>query len=210
ARGTRRLGRAWVLDVCPAAYQSVTESWLAAEPGITVHSGTQVSRVAMSGGRVETLEADGRCGPSRIETDAVIDTTGTAAVVRLIDPALVHDDAHAAAGGVIFRLRGVEPAAREFPRNLQVVRALQRAAEEGTLPKSCRKAWLDRGIHEDEVFVKLLVALPVEARRRQHPGEIATEARATATAVVRFLTGLPGFTEARLTEAGEIGVRDGG
>src|SRR5260370_20681414 len=33
AHGKRRLGRAWGLDVCPDAYQTVTEPWLAPQPG---------------------------------------------------------------------------------------------------------------------------------------------------------------------------------
>src|SRR5207302_696581 len=140
---------------------------------------------------------------------AVVDATGTAEIVRLIDPALVHDDTAGAAAGLIFRLRGVEPAVREFSRNLQVVRALQRAAEEGELPPGCRKAWLDRGIHDDEMFVKLLVPSPRDVASLDKL-EACRHEDAMVAAVVRFLVALPGFGGARLTATGEVGVRDGG
>ena len=208
AVGKRRLGRAWVLDVCPAAYQSVTERWLNAEPGLTVHTGTRVSRIWHGTGCVDVVETAGRWAEARIDARAVIDATGTAEVVRLLDPELLDKDAQRAAGGLIFRLRGVEPAVREFPRNLQTVRALQRAAEEGLLPASCRKAWLDRGIHDDEVFVKLLVPIPEDWR--EHRGEITSEARAVQAALLAFLGRQPGFAAARVTATGEVGIRDGG
>jgi hypothetical protein len=210
AHGKRRLGRAWVLDVCPESYQAVTERWLAAQPGLSVRTASRVGHLWASRGRIEAVEALGPAGAERIESDAIIDATGTADVVRQLDPALVHDDGPRAAGGFIFRLRGVEPSAREFPRSLQVVRALQRAAEDGTLPASCGRAWLDRGIHDDEVFVKLFVPLPDDWRQREQRGEISGAARAIQTAVVAYLGGLPGFSGARLTATGELGIRDGG
>lgn len=210
AHGKRRLGRAWVLDVCPDGYQTVTERWLAAQSGIRMRTASRVGQIWASNGRIEAVEALGLAGAERIETDAVIDATGTAEVVRQLDPALLLDDGPRAAGGFIFRLRGIEPAAREFPRNLQVVRALQRAAEDGTLPASCGRAWLDRGIHDDEVFVKLFVPLPDDWRQREARGEISSASRAIQTAVVAFLGGLPGFSGARITATGELGIRDGG
>ena len=194
ARGKRRIGRAWVLDVCPDAYQAVTERWLAAEPRVVVRTATPVQRVVWtSGDHVNAVDAAGR-----IDVDAVIDSTGTAEVVRQVDPALIVDEAECAAGGLILRVRGVDPAVRAFPRGLQAVRALQRAGEDGTLPTSCAKAWIDRGIHDDEVFIKLMVPTPAQATGDLH------------TAVFDFLRRLPGFVSARLTSVGEIGIRDGG
>jgi hypothetical protein len=210
AHDKRRLGRAWVLDVCPDAYQTVTERWLAAQSGICMRTTARVGRIWVSAGRIDAVEALGPAGAERIEIDAVIDATGTAEVVRQLDPTLLIDDGPRAAGGFIFRLRGIEPAAREFPRNLQVVRALQRAAEDGTLPASCGRAWLDRGIHDDEVFVKLFVPLPDDWRQREERGEISSASRAIQTAIVAFLGGLPGFGGARITATGELGIREGG
>jgi hypothetical protein len=122
---------------------------------------------------------------------------------------LQHDEPRAA-GGFIFRVRGVDPAVREFPRNLHVVRALQRAAEDGALPASCGKAWLDRGIHDDEVFVKLFVPIPDDWREREQRSEITNACRAIQTDVLALLGRLPGFSTARLTATGELGIRDGG
>jgi hypothetical protein len=155
------------------------------------------------------VEAVGPAGTLRLEAQAVIDATGSAEVVRLLDSTLLHDAGRRAAGGLIFRLRGVEPAVREFPRNLQTVRALHRAAEEGVLPPGCGRAWLDRGIYTDEVFVKLLVPVPGNGHTAAF-GVAPPETLAARDAIVDFLQRLPGFTEARLTATGGLGVRDGG
>ena len=207
AHGKRKLGRAWVLDVCPAAYQAVTECWLTAEPRVVVRTGTAIHGVWTTGDRLDAVDAaDG----DRIEADAVIDCTGTAEVVRQVDPALLRDEPEGAAGGIICRVRGVDPAVREFPRSIQAVRALQRAGEDGGLHRTCAKAWIDRGIHADEVFVKLMVPVPSDWREREVLGGITAEARAVQTAVLDFLQRLPGYSAAQVTTVGELGIRDGG
>src|SRR6185295_18332777 len=92
---------------------------------------------------------------------AVVDATGTAAVARLLDPSNVLEDSQCGAGGLIFRLRNVAPQAVEFPKSVGLVRAIRAAADSGALPPACRHTWLDVGLEQDEVFVKLLIPLPI-------------------------------------------------
>jgi hypothetical protein len=131
-------------------------------------------------------------------------------VVRLIDPALLQEDPRRAAGGLIFTLRGVAPGTLAFPKGLGVVRALRGAAAEGRLSPDCGKAWVDAGVAEDEVYVKLLVPLPADWRDREEHGAITHQALGTQAALISFLKGLPGFAGATVSRTGCLGVRDGG
>jgi glycine/D-amino acid oxidase-like deaminating enzyme len=108
AHGKRKLGRAWVLDVCPDGYQTATQRWLAEEPRITVRTGMSIRGVRLQAcpapdrARLEaypTAQIDAvQCGGAWIDADAVIDATGSAEVVRCVDPALLLDEPERAAG----------------------------------------------------------------------------------------------------------------
>src|SRR5262249_51242363 len=145
---------------------AVVRGWIEAEPRITVCCSTRVCGIVPEADRIVEVEAVGPRGNFRLRARAIVDATGNAEVVRLIDPGLLQDDSRRAAGGLIFTLRGVAPGALTFPRGLGVVRALRGAAEDGTLPPECTRAWVDAGVYEDEVYVKLLVPLPGDWRER--------------------------------------------
>jgi hypothetical protein len=206
----RRIGRAWVLSACPEVYGAVVRHWVESEPRIAASFATRVTGVLRDDDRVRAVEVSGPAGVFRLTARAVVDATGTAEVVRRIDPGLVQDDSRRAAGGLIFTLRGVAAGALAFPKGLAVVRALRGAAADGTLPPDCGKAWVDAGIHPDEVYVKLLVPLPGDWRDREGRGEITRQALDTQAAVVAFLRRLPDFTGAAVGRVGCLGVRDGG
>jgi hypothetical protein len=198
----RRLGRAWVLNVCPDVYRHVTREWIAQEPRIHVLEQTRVVHIRMQGCRVIDVEVQGAGGRSRLPVSAVVDATGTAEVVRLVDASLVQQDPQRAAGGLIVRLRGVQPGTLAAPRGLAVVRALRKAAAEGSLPAACDKAWVDSGVRDDEAYVKLFVPWATAE------GEAA--ARQTAAGVCAFLQHLAGFQQAVIDRVGCLGIRDGG
>jgi hypothetical protein len=127
----------------------------------------------------------------------VVDATGTAEIVRLLDPSLVEGDGPHSASGWIFRLSNVAKGALDFPKGVGLVRDLRAAAAAGRLPPLASHAWLDEGIAEDEVFVKLMVP----------PDGISIAAQ---DAIVAFLRHLPEFARATVTQTGSLGVRDGG
>jgi hypothetical protein len=206
----RRIGRTWVLSADPETYQEVAQRLLAAEPRITVHTVARACAAVRTADRLTGLEVAGPHGRFQLRTHAVVDATGTAAVARLVDPALLQDEHRRAAGGLIFRLRGVAPGALARPQGLAVVRALRGAAADGTLPPLCGQAWVDAGVRDDEVYVKLAVPLPDDWPEREARGEFARAADQARAAAVAFLRRLPGFAEARPCAAGSLGVRDGG
>ncbi len=206
----RRVGRTWVLNVAPDAYQAVVQRRLESEARVTVCCHTQPVGVAVVGNRIVEVEARGPQGVFRLPAQAVVDATGTAEAVRLVDPALLQDDPRRAAGGLIFTLRGVVPGALAFPRGVGIVRALRRAAETGILPPSCAKAWLDSGCRDDEVYVKLFVPLPENWRDPQVCCATLDAARETQAAVVAFLRQQPEFAQATVSRTGALGIRDGG
>lgn len=203
ATAKRRIGRAWVLDVEPEVYRGVASRWLA-EAGVCVLCGSRVSRVNATGGRIRSVVVNGE----ELATDSIIDATGTAEVVRQFDPELIHPTAGHMAGGLIVRVRGVAVGALAPPRGIAVVRAMRTAVNNGGLPPECAHAWLDKGLTPDEVFLKVLVPIPLDWRARE--AEISAAATATAERVVGILRGLTGFEGATVFRVGKLGVREGG
>jgi hypothetical protein len=206
----RRMGRVWVLNACPNVYRTVVERWIRAEPRITLWTAARVTKAAWTNGRVSSVEVAGPAGHRSLRPRAVIDATGTAELVRLLDPGLLQDDTSRAAGGLIFRMRGIVPGSLAFPRGISLVRTLRTAATEGALPATCDKAWIDTGLEEDEAFVKLFVPLPDDWHDPDRRAEITRRAREVQEAVVGFLRRLPEFAHASVVQTGELGVRDGG
>lgn len=203
----RRMGRLWVLNVCPKLYRNVVEEWIATESNIRLLTRSRVSRTVCEGGRVTQVEIAGRGGCFSLRPRQVIDTTGTAELVRRIDANLVQSGT-VQASGLIFRMRGVVPGSLDFPRGVLVVQALRAAAADGTLPPTCDKAWIDTGVWDDEAFVKLFVPLPPDWR--DHRCAITRQARRVQAAVADFLTRLPQFAQAKVVQCGRLGIRDGG
>jgi len=206
----RRLGRTWVLNVAPETYAAVTRQWIESEPDIEVLCGARVVEAPRDGDAVTQLSVATADGLLQIETQAVIDATGTAEVVRLIDPGLIDDAASAAAAGLIVRISGVERSALQFPRSLGIVKSLRAAAAEGRLPKDCDKAWLDQGVRANEAYLKFFVPYPAAHRTPQIQTEILQHALDMKTETVRFLQTMPEFAGAVVDRTGQLGVRDGG
>ena len=206
----RRIGKTQCLNVCPQIYQQVVEQWLAEETRIERHYDTRLAEITVDGDRVVQCAAE--CGTSTVtlRPTALVDATGTAEVVRLIDPRCVYDDDQRAAGGLIFRLRGVRPGTLGFPKNITLVEKLRSAARQGKLPASCEHAWLDQGAYDDEIFVKLFVPMPSDWRNPMQLAELARITQDIQRQVIALLHEWPEFSAARLTATGSLGVRDGG
>jgi hypothetical protein len=167
-----------------------------------------VTGTARDGRRIVELEIAGPDGSLRIAPAAVIDATGSAAVVRLCAASLVDHEGPRAAGGYVVRLRGIAPGALQFPKGVAVVRTLRDAAGNGSLPRECSHAWIDSGIEPDEAFLKLLV--PLGDGWHEHRREIAAANLRSARAIVELLRQWPDFREAQIAEWSELGVRDDG
>jgi FAD dependent oxidoreductase len=206
----RRLGRAYVLGVDPDIYQTVVEQWIRQEPRITVLRNTMVGGAFRAEDRLEGLDVKTPDGATRLRVKAVVDATGSGTVVGLADPALLHDSHKRAAGGLIFSMRGVAPDAVRFPRGLAILRALRESAADGLMPPDCGKTWIDNGVHDGEIYVKLFVPLPDDWHERESRGEITRTALRTQSAVVSFLAKRPEFAGATVFRTGTLGIRDGG
>ncbi|TWU26039.1 FAD-dependent oxidoreductase [Bythopirellula polymerisocia] len=206
----RRIGKMQCLNLCPQIYRRVVEAWLDEESCIEQLYCASITQVTATDGQVVKCELN--CGGS-IETlrpTAVIDTTGTAEVVRLIGSQYVYDDEQRAAGGLVFRLRDVQPNTLVFPKSIVLIEKLKAATRSGRLPASCEHAWLDQGAYDDEVFVKLFVPLPSDWRDPNRLVELQRQTSNVQTQLISLLREWPEFAEARLTETGSLGVRDGG
>ena len=206
----RKMGRLWALNVCPTAYRDTVTRWIATQRQISVLCGARVTKAVRRGHSIEELEFATGNQTFHVRPAAVIDATGTAAVARLIDESLVIDDQDRSAGGWIFSVRGVAHGALDFPKGVGIVRLIRAAAVAGGLPVECAHAWLDLGVFPDETFVKLMVSHAVHGRDPHGNRQIAWQAQQTQAALLQFLTRLPDFSGAYITETGTLGVRDGG
>jgi hypothetical protein len=206
--GPRKIGRAWVLNVCPQIYRKTVEAWVAGQSRISVLNGTRIVEVHCRGDRIASVALAGPHGPLRVLPWSVVDATGTAEVIRCVDPSLVDGEAPTTAGGFIMRIGGAAPGAAMFPRNVAVIRAIREAAANGQLPPSCAHVWIDRGFYDDEVYVKLPVPLDEDWRERRQA--IEQTVRRLQGPLLTFLQELPGFRETSLVQCGAIGIREGG
>jgi 2-polyprenyl-6-methoxyphenol hydroxylase-like FAD-dependent oxidoreductase len=204
----RRIGRAWVLSASPDVYSDVLNSWIRCQPQLTLICNAHIEHASVQGGKVDELHIIWPNGQRRLRPHALIDATGTAQIVRRVDRSLLQSTPPTAAGGLILRLRGAAKGALEFPQGVAHVRALHEAVRKGALPESCAHAWLDAGVHDDEIYLKLAVPLPDDWRARQPA--IVESATAGAAAAVSFLRQRPGFAQLRVDRIGALGVREAG
>jgi hypothetical protein len=206
----RRMGHTWVLNVAPEHYQQVVESFLAAEPRIRTLTSATLTSVRCNSSAVDCIEVIANGKPFRIAARAVIDASGSGELVKRINPALLEEDPCRAASGLIMRLNGVAPDAIETFKGIAVVRALRDAAAGGKLPDTCRHAWIDQGVVNGEVYLKLFVPERGQNGNGGSRSGLPQCWQPAQMAAVDFLRTLPGFDAVRVSRVGELGVRDGG
>lgn len=206
----RRMGRVWVLSVDPNVYRATVRSWLVEEANVELRCATRVSAARLDAGGIRELALQGPRGLEWIPVAAVVDASGSAAVARAVGGDRLLPAPTRAAAGFVFRMRGAAPGAFVFPRNLDIVRALRAAATSGALPPECQHAWIDTGIEEDEIFVKLFVPLAEDWDSPVAQRALHDELARTQRAVAEFITRQSGFERAFVTQVGRLGLRDAG
>ncbi len=195
----RKMGKVWTLSVDPATYAAVIEQWVAKQSNITVFRNAYPTQVQTEKDRVRQVEVSTGNGSRFLDVDALVDTTGTASVVRMVDEdKVVEGDALA---GLIFQIRGVVPDALKFPKNVGIQRQVQKAIDAGILPPEFTKTWFDVGIYEDEVYAKLSILVTAYD---------AAVVPALQTQLLQFLRQMPDFAHAQVVRVGRLGIRDGG
>ena len=195
----RNMGKVWTLSAAPAVYEQVVERWVAGLPNITVLRDTYPIQVHTEGRRVRQLQVLGESGKRLLPVDALVDATGTAEAVRMLESLeMMPGDALA---GLIFQIRGIKEDAVKFPKNIGIRQMAQAAVEAGDLPQLFAGAWFDSGVYADEVYAKLNI--PSDGYDRSRAGDYRE-------ILARFIKQLPGFAEAHIPQVGCLGIRDGG
>lgn len=206
----RKIGRTQVLSVSPDVYQRVIEAWICEESKIKVFFKSKITCVEVENGLVRRIKVATPHRTITLQPKVLIDTTGSAEIVRMIDPGLVIDNHRRAAGGFIFQMRGVEPGTMKFPYSIELLRNIRRATQNGMLPRECAMAWIDMGVYDDEVYGKLFVPLRVNWSKPEVLAEITRNVEGTMNELVAFLVSLPGFSKSKVSRTGKLGSRDGG
>ncbi|OUD12280.1 FAD-dependent oxidoreductase [Thioflexithrix psekupsensis] len=195
----RRIGKTWVLDVDPARYAQVVTDWMAAISHIKILCQTTISSINIENQTITQLVIHSEGQTLTLQPSVLIDTSGNAEVVRLINPDLVHDGM--ALGGYIVQLRGIAAGTLVFPKGVALLHELRRAVTQHALPPECASVWLDNGVYPDEIYVKFNI---VVSNYQQ------THMQAVAMKLLDYLRHIDGFSDARIQTHGELGVRDGG
>lgn len=201
----RQMGKVWALRVDPAVYAAVVAAWLGRYANLTVLCNARLGDIQVERGnattapRVVQVEVRQAHATQHLMVDALVDTTGSAEIVRSLDPSkVVAGDALA---GLIFQIRGVTPNALKFPKNVALQRAVQKAVAAGALPTLFAKTWFDVGVYADEIYAKASLVASVYDQNAVCGWQ---------TALMQCLRQLPDFADAQLSRVGQLGIRDSG
>lgn len=196
----RRIGRTWTLTVAPAVYEQVVERWLSDYANLNLFRNSHLTDIQTENGQVKQVDLTTPQETIRLNPQAIVDATGTAEVVRFMAPHQVIDSPVLA--GLILQVRGVPPTALKFPKSVAYIRQVQQAVEAGTLPPECNRVWLDSGVAEDELYIKLNFLAT-----KHHTTDCLQQ---ISYQLISFLQKNPDFSQAYLTRIGRLGIRDGG
>lgn len=196
----RKIGKAWVLDVDPDCYRSTIEKWVGEFKKIKFYPEVSLESLDYSGGLVTSISFKHKNIVEKMSLSAVVDATGTAEVVRLINSELVIDEKTPPLCGLIVSVRGVQPGAVEFPNGWGLIRKLRAAAQDNLLPKEFSTIWVDQGVFPDEVYFKFSISFHHESGLQS---ELVDRLRI-------YLKNLEQFQGATVFKIGEVGIREGG
>lgn len=204
----RQMGKVWVLNVDPAIYQAVVQNWLSEFHNISVLCNATAIRLVSVAGDQQSIQQVSISHQSKnphhnndqvFDPQAVIDATGSAELVRSLDPQLV--SVGSALAGWVVQLKGVAPGLFKFPFNVSLLHHIRKAATEGVLPEICNTLWLDSGVYADELYGKFnLPAGQANAVDINHVMERLSV----------FLREIPELADIEVVAVGALGIRDAG
>lgn len=199
----RQMGKVWVLNVDPRIYQSVIQNWLLEFQNICTFNNAQVidplAVIDADQRHVWQVSISQNGTDLTIEPQAVIDATGSAALVRGLGQALVSPGS--ALAGWVVQLKGVTPGLFKFPFNVSLLHRIRNAAKAGLLPDICNTLWLDSGVYADELYGKFNLAK--EDATTLNMAEVMDR-------LIAFLRDVPELADIKVTAIGALGIRDGG
>ena len=205
----RKIGRTWCLAADPALFGQVLSRWINEESNITLAPSSTVVGGTICDNAPGSLDILLRGELVTVHPAAAVDATGNAELVQLLSPDSVLQDERRAFAGLIFRLRCCEPGALTFPKGVELLRAIRQAVTDGELSPIAGSAWLDRGLSEDEIFVKLSLP-PENSGEALDPGCLTDAALQARDSLLVFLMRYSAFRRAICVETGLTGIRDGG
>ncbi|MCI5150647.1 MAG: FAD-dependent oxidoreductase, partial [Candidatus Electrothrix sp. MAN1_4] len=159
----------------------------------------KIKALHVADGRIQKITFNHAGKPQTLPVHTLIDATGNAAVVRLLNPNLISKEESLA--GLIVQLRDVLPNAIQFPQGVALLHRIRKAAGSGELPSECAALWLDSGVRPDEIYIKF--NLPAS-------DYVASRVAGVIDCLLTWLRAVPGFAQVRISTQGRLGVRDGG
>lgn len=192
----KQIGKTWVLEFPAAVYEKALLN-CCARPNIQLLTDTRLMGLRRQGGRVTAIQADSQW----LEVKAVIDCTGSGALLQMIGEEVMHPpDEQRMLGGYSMHLTGLIGDAEML--RLQVPYALAKAVDSGVLPREARFAMFHPGPGGSEGICKLAV----------DPSQFAdANIRSLAERIIEHLKQeLPGLAAVRIAETSPSALpRDG-
>jgi hypothetical protein len=154
--GPVRMGRLVVLHTRPGVFETVADEYLASQKDLDIVYGVAAFDLLMNGNRIRRIDfsADGR-NDQQVQADAVIDTTGTAAICEMAGAPVLLPDETEQGPAILF---SAEDANGVFTNRTSVIRILmkiRRAVDSGELPPGSDSIGFLPEIGGETVTIKL-------------------------------------------------------
>lgn len=195
----RRIGKTWTLSVDPAVYLGVVQEWISEHPRIHLHRQATLRKVSADARGVSVLIYSWEGGIKTLHPSVLIDASGRAASIQILNEGLVTEGQ--ALAGLIVQMRGVATNALNFPNGVSLLHTIRQAVAAGELPSECESIWLDKGVTSDEAYIKF--NLERTMFNASHMAQVAFQ-------LLAYLQNLPTFEGAYISAMGRLGIRDDG
>jgi len=206
----RQIGRFWVLYVPASDLAVVLNKWVREEKRIEVFLESRYAQSSVKNKTLKKIVFFKKRARIEREAKACIDATGNAEIIGVLDNNLLIHDRTRSAGGMIVQLRNVGGDILTFPNNVGVLHLLRKAVKDGHLPPECRFTILDKGLQEDEIFIKLFIPFGgCYSTQKNAIRRLTRKAHSTRDLLVAFLRRIDPFCKATVGYSGDLGIRDG-
>ncbi|RNC67971.1 MAG: FAD-dependent oxidoreductase [Desulfuromonadales bacterium] len=205
----RKIGRLWTLVVDPETYGNVITDWVREESNIQLCKESTITHVETRNNSVVEIELLHEGMKTTVRPKAVVDASGNAALVRMINDELVILESRRAAAGLIFSMVVSDRQRFSFPQNVALLRTIRSAVQQSILPIECWSVWFDTGVKQNEVYVKLSVPYAIDQGEADDDSALNEKVHVIRDSLVTFLRNSSLLLPESKIVTGELGVRDG-
>lgn len=133
--GPVRNGRVFVLQSRCGVFEATASAFLESTKNLDVHYRAEVSGLAMDGKQIREIYFSGSGKEHVVQADAVIDSTGDAAIGGLAGASLLLPDEKEQAPALLFSMENFGSAFSSWPEIIRIRMKIKQAVDSGDLPE---------------------------------------------------------------------------